>query len=144
MIKTFRGLIEDGGQDTLSLHTNKGLVGYRILKFEVFPNLPGTQTCEATLKIYKVLQTNITNIVDFSNSVLLAASYYMDNLQSYYTGFTTTIFDGEIFNQDIYITSVDTDSTAAMNYYIELEQFVLNPDEATVATLKDIRNAATV
>jgi len=68
----------------------------------------------------------------------------MDNLQSYYTGFTTTIFDGEIFNQDIYITSVDTDSTAAMNYYIELEQFVLNPDEATVATLKDIRNAATV
>jgi len=144
LIKTFRGLIEDGGQDTLSLHTNKGLVGYRILKFEVFPNLPGTQTCEATLKIYKVLQTNITNIVDFSNSVLLAASYYMDNLQSYYTGFTTTIFDGEIFNQDIYITSVDTDSTAAMNYYIELEQFVLNPDEATVATLKDIRNAATV
>jgi len=58
MIKTFRGLIADGGQDTLSLHTNKGLVGYRILKFEVFPNLPGTQTCEATLKIYKVLQTN--------------------------------------------------------------------------------------
>jgi len=139
MIKTYRGLLPDVTQERIQLHTPNGMTGYKILKFEVFPNLPGTQSVEATLKIYTVEQTSIDNIVDFSNNVLLAASYYMDNLQSYYTGFTTTIFDREIFNQDIYITAVDTDGSAAMNYYIELEQFKLTENEALIAIIKDLR-----
>ena len=41
------------------------------------------------------------------------------------------------FNQDIYITCYSTDNK--INYYIELEQVPLSKDEATVATLKDMR-----
>ena len=48
----------------------------------------------------------------------------------------------EIFNQDIYITHVDSDASAPINYYIELEQIKLDLNENTVATLKDIRNIA--
>jgi hypothetical protein len=46
----------------------------------------------------------------------------------------------ELFNQDIYISNVDSIGSNAMNYYIELEQSTLSLDENTVATLKDIRN----
>ena len=35
MIKSFRGKLADGGQDTIRLGTNKGLTGYRIIKFQV-------------------------------------------------------------------------------------------------------------
>jgi len=49
------------------------------------------------------------------------------------------IFDQEIFNQDIYIGTKDTQGNA-MNYYIELEQVKLDLSQSTVATLKDIRN----
>ena len=49
-------------------------------------------------------------------------------------------FDGEIFNQDIFVTHVDTEGALECNYYIELEQMALDLNEQTVATLKDIRN----
>ena len=41
-IKTFRGLLADGGQDTIVLHTNDGSTGYRIVKFQLMPDAPGT------------------------------------------------------------------------------------------------------
>ena len=50
------------------------------------------------------------------------------------------IFDKEIFNQDIYITSKTITGSDEANYYIELEQVKLDLNENTVATLKDIRN----
>jgi len=43
MIKTFRGLIADGETDTIVLHTNDGSIGYRIVKFQVIQEQPGTQ-----------------------------------------------------------------------------------------------------
>jgi len=56
------------------------------------------------------------------------------------------IFDNEVFNQDIYITYTDNGggSNEDINYYIELEQIKLDLSENTVATLKDIRNAARI
>ena len=36
-IKTFRGKLADDTQDTINLHTNNGLVGYRIKKFQLVP-----------------------------------------------------------------------------------------------------------
>ena len=44
------------------------------------------------------------------------------------------------YNQDIYVTAVDTESSSATNYYIELETVKLDLSESTVASLKDIRN----
>jgi len=129
----------DGTQDKINLHTGDGSTGYRIVKFEVFPQTPGTTTVEATLKIYKVAQTTVTNNVDFSDTTLLAAAYYMDQDNPQYTSSKVSVFDTEVFNQDIYITAIDTDSSTGMNYYLELEQFILSDNENTVATLKDIR-----
>tara|TARA_R100000808_G_scaffold12105_1_gene30493 strand:+ start:58 stop:498 length:441 start_codon:yes stop_codon:yes gene_type:complete len=140
-------MLADGTQDTISLHTNNGATGYKIKKFQVIQNTPGTgQSVEACMKIYKVPQPEISsgvfadNVVDFSDQTLLAVAYYQDNNGTAETSTLDVVFDNEIFNQDIYITHVDSDGSVPMNYYIELEQIKLNLDQNTVATLKDIRN----
>ena len=142
-IKTFRGLIADEAQDIISLHTNDGSTGYRIVKLQLFPNDPGIQHQEHTVKIYKVSQPvgTIDNVVDFSDNRLLAAAYYQDNA-TYPPAALDVIFDRELFNQDIYVTAADTAGANPINYYIELEQVKLDLNENTVATLKDIRNNA--
>tara|TARA_Y100000593_G_C4067022_1_gene217238 strand:+ start:19 stop:465 length:447 start_codon:yes stop_codon:yes gene_type:complete len=140
-IKSFRGLMQDGAIDTVSLRTNNGSTGYRIKKLSVIQNTPGTgQSVEAVIKIYKIPQTTATNTVDFSDNTLLAVAYYQDNNGTAETSSVDIIFDNEVFNQDIYITHVDSDGSVPMNYYIELEQIKLSLDENTVATLKDIKN----
>ena len=141
-IKTFRGLIAAGGQDTIVLHTNDGSMGYRIKNFQVIGQNVGSNNYEAVVKIWKVPQTTVTGTIDFSEQTLLGVIFYTahSSAQSYPTT-TTVIFDKEIFNQDIYITNYDGQNYAS-NYYIELEQVKLNLNENTVATLKDIRNLA--
>jgi len=140
MIKTFRGLMADGAQDTIVLHTNDGAIGYRITKFQALSNYPRGAGPECVLKIYKVSQTTpgATDTIDFNDQTLLAALFYEGDPNNYYTNQTDVIFDREIFNQDIYVTCKVSDGT--MNYYIELEQVKLDLNENTVATLKDIRN----
>jgi len=141
-IKTFRGLIADGAQDTVVLHTNDGSVGYRIVKFKLMGNSPGAPSTdmESVTKIYKTPQSTVTADIDFSNQILLAAGIYTQNSSAFnYPSSLFTIFDGEVFNQDIYITHQDLQNHP-INYYIELEQIKLDLNENTVATLKDIRN----
>ena len=139
-IKTFRGKIADGGQDTVSLHTSNGSIGYRIIKFQGIGAEPGTTSMDSTMKIYKIKQTTIDNAVDFSDQTLLGVCFINDNAQRQLDVNSAVIFDGEIFNQDIYITHEDTGASEPCNYYIELEQVKLDLNENTVATLKDIRN----
>jgi len=141
MIKTFRGLIVDGGQDTVVLHSNDGSAGYRIVKFQIFPNQPGLTDYESLVQIFKVPQTTVPTgsaTTDFSNQTLLGANYVVGNNDTYAA--LHTIFDQEIFNQDIYVTHTANTGSASINYYIELEQVKLDLNESTVATLKDIRN----
>jgi len=150
MIKTFRGLIADEGQDTIVLHTNDGSAGYRIVKFEIMTNVPhvsGTDT-EHIVMIWKTkrdptqLTDTTTTTPDFSDNQLLAVGLSLNDVTgSGHVYWDTTTFDQEIFNQDIYVTHRDEGgSTIACNYYIELEQMKLNLDENTVATLKNLRN----
>jgi len=54
MIKTFRGMMVDGAQDTIVLHTNDGSTGYRIVKFQIMMEQPGNTAQESVVKIYKV------------------------------------------------------------------------------------------
>jgi hypothetical protein len=140
-IKTFRGLIADGGSDTISLHTNNGSMGYRIVKFQVIPNNAAGQDPEASVQIWKV-PTTPTALIDFSDPTLLASIYYSGGATVSSPQSQIIIFDQEIFNQDIYVTLVDDTDNESMNYYIELEQIKLDLNENTVATLKDIRNLA--
>jgi len=143
-IKTFRGLIASGAQDTIVLHTNDGSTGYRIVKFIIMPNAPMNADSEHVVKIYKVSQTSISATVDFSDNTLLGAGQMANAGSGYYnTGYDQVFFDNEIFNQDIYITHIENAGVGAsesVNYYIELEQVKLDLNENTVATLKDIRN----
>ena len=141
-IVSFRGLIESGGQDIVPLQTNDGLTGYRIVKFEMMTPNSGTTDYEHTIQIWKTDQSGaVTANVDFSDNRLLAAGYIEGGAATNFIGNPLlTIFDNEIFNQDIYITHVDNKSTLPCNYYIELEQMKLDLSEQTVATLKDIRN----
>jgi len=141
MIKTFRGLLADGGQDRIRLQTIKGKVGYRIVKLELFPNLPGTQASESTVQIWKTQQTTIsatTATVDFTDSDLLAASFVGAGDPLIRSTFTTS-FDAEVFNQDIYVTHTNTDGAGTCNYYLELEVIPLDDAGAEYTTLKDMR-----
>ena len=139
MIKTFRGMIADGGQDKITLHTNDGATGYRVVKFQVLTNTPGVNSSEVIAKIYKVEQSTVTTTFDFSDQTLLGGVFFGIGSSGWYNA-STIIFDREIFNQDIYVTIKAVAGTDACNYYIELEQMKLDLNENTVATLKDIRN----
>ena len=140
-IKSFRGLIADGAIDIVSLHTNTGSAGYRIVKFEIMANQPGAQTYENIVKIYKTPQTTADGVIDFSDQTMIAAAYFESNSGAGSLPFYQfAVFDSEIFNQDIYITASDVNGTQPINYYIELETMKLDLSENTVATLKDIRN----
>tara|TARA_R110002051_G_C8531937_1_gene469745 strand:- start:33 stop:494 length:462 start_codon:yes stop_codon:yes gene_type:complete len=145
-IRTFRGLIQDGGQDTIVLHTNNGSTGYQIKKFDVFPKNPGhTADKELLVTIWSVKQPTHAagpgTIIDFSNQELLAVGYCTENTAgSVVYNPAAIIFDNMTFNQDIYVINQDQSTGEAANYYIELEQMSLDLNENTVATLKDIRN----
>jgi hypothetical protein len=140
-IKTFRGLMADLTTDTIVLHTNDGSTGYKIKKFQIISKTPGADTVEAVVKIYKTPQTGTPDgEVDFSDQTLLAVADYHKDANPSYPVSSSIIFDGEIFNQDIYVTCFDNLVGVSMNYYIELEQVKLDLNENTVATLKDIRN----
>jgi len=139
-IKSFRGLIADGGIDIIPLSTNNGSTGYKIVKFQVLANDPAGTSSESTVKIYSIPQTSVTGTIDFSDNTMLAAAYYDNSNNPAYNEPGVVIFENMIFNQDIYVTHLEQTGSQSVNYYIELEQVKLSLDENTVATLKDIRN----
>jgi len=138
-IKSFRGKLTDGAIETISLHTNNGSVGYRITKFQLIPADPASVSHESIVQIFTTPQTTASAAIDFSNQSLLAVGFYESS-----SGGTLSqvdiIFDNMTFNQDIFITHNEKAGSGKINYYIELEQFRLDLNENTVATLKDIRN----
>jgi len=142
MIKTFRGMIANAGIDTIVLHTNNGSTGYRIVKFEVINQNPTTENVEHVLQILKIQPTAASLTIDLSDQSIIAVAHYASDEDSNANPVTQSIiFDKDIFNQDIYVTSIGQGAnTDFMNYYIELEQIKLDLSESTVATLKDIRN----
>mgnify|MGYP003139149251 CR=1 FL=1 len=142
-IKSFRGLLSDGGKQTIHLSTNTGSTGYKIKKIAGVPNNPGVATAEHVFKFYKIPQDTVTASVDFSDQTLLAVMYFTNRDDTLLSAINTVVFDNEVFNQDIYVTHSEISAVGAgtaANYYIELEQIKLDINENTVATLRDIRN----
>jgi len=145
MIKTYRGLLADDGEDRIRLSTIKGKVGYRIAKFQIIGRNPGAGSQDSVMKIYKVSQTTIDGLIDFSDNTLLGVAYWTTHeAASAYTGEPPIIiFETETFNQDIYVTHEDIGSNAqSCNYYIELEVIPLDDGGAAYTTLKDMRQSA--
>ena len=142
MKKSFRGLIADGGQEQIRLSTNNGLTGYRINKFEIMPARPGSSGAdfESVVKVFSAEQDSIDGNVNFTDPLLLAAAAMGGSASlTIYNSTLVSIFDNMVFNQDIFLTHTEKNGSEDINYYLELEQVKLSKDEATVATLKDMR-----
>jgi len=143
MIKTYRGLLADGGQDRLRLQTIRGKVGYRVIKFQLMPEAPHDVQQVSVVQVWKSQQDSVPTsgaTINFSDSDILAASVgWFGGLASNISQRTTTIFDQEIVNQDIYLTHTDQASNQACNYYLELEVIPLDDVAAEYTTLKDMR-----
>ena len=141
-MKTFRGQIDSSTQETIPLHTNDGLTGYRISKFKCIPDTPGTNQTEAIVKIYTVEQATVDALVDFDDPTLIGVVFLAvaNGSNEAYASELHTVFDNITFNQDIFVTAVELAGDRPTNYHIELEQVKLDLNAQTVATLKDIRN----
>jgi len=141
VVKTFRGLLADGGQDHIRLQTIKGKVGYKIIKCQLLSEKPGAVSQQSVVKIYKEEQSTIDGIVDFTDTTLLGSGIYIlsDNSTAIWNTSETIIFDSEIFNQDIYITHSDISTGQKCNYYLELEVIPLDDKSAEYTTIKELR-----
>ena len=143
MIKTYRALLAHATQDRIRLQTIKGKVGYRIIKLELFPFHAGTSDYEALVKVFKTEQSSVptsAGTANFSDSDILAASLYTATSTTAASSITS-IFDNEIFNQDIFITHTGNTGSSDINYYIELEVIPLDDAGAEYTTLKDFRQS---
>jgi len=139
MIKTFRGLLNNGAQERIRLQHIDGKTGYRIKKFEVMTKNPMSGTTEAVMKAYSISQSSIDAVVDFSEQTLLAVGIMLTTEAQ-----DMKIFDNGIVNQDIFITYATQAGSDACNYYLELETISLDDVEATAVILKNFRNTNTV
>ena len=143
MIKTFKGILNDGAQEQIRLSTKHGKIGYKIHKFNIIPNKPVTAANECVIQIWKVTQSTTSAEIDFSDSNLLGVGIYSNQTDTtYYPDDQSIIFDSEIFNQDIYLTLNNATGSEKCNYYLELEVMTLSDNEATVSTLMDIRGSS--
>ena len=93
-------------------------------------------------KAEDALKKRIKPAMESANPQLLASLWMRDNVDANYVGaIESIIVDNKVINQDIYVTHVETVSTEQCNFYLELEEMKLSIDEATVATLKDMRGS---
>ena len=106
-ILSYKGLLTDGGQDTILLSTKKGEVGYRIKKFNIISTTPGASADESVIQIWKESQAAASSTIDFSDNRLLGVGYWSAATSSGSPASMNIIFDQEIFNQDIYITHLN-------------------------------------
>jgi hypothetical protein len=100
---------------------------------------PGTQSTESVVSVFTVPQTAAAGTVNFDNPTLVATAFLSGSTSATYPEDITVVIDHVTLNQDIYITHVDNAGGESVNYYLELEQVKLDLNEATVATLKDMR-----
>ena len=144
---SFRGLLADGSTDKIQLQTIDGMKGYKITKFQLMPGNPTDDNIEVVVQIFKTATAAAAATVkpNFSDNTLLAAAYIEDNAGDDNTFHTDqVIFDNEVVNQNIFIvSSAATATNDGVNYYFELEQIMLDLNEATVATLKNLRSNST-
>jgi len=143
MIKTFRGQLADQEVLTIRLSTNNGMIGYKIRKFQLFPaGATSNFDYESFVSIFKTPPGDAPADATptFDNGSLVACAYYSQNANATtYPEDLNVVFDNMVFNQDIYASHSNSGGGEAINYYLELEQIALDLNEATVATLKDMR-----
>ena len=140
MNKSFRQLLSMSTTNTIRLSTNDGLTGYQVHKLQLIPELPGGIAGEFVCTVHSVKPANQPTTVNFDDPTLLAVAFHRSTTATNSDDTTIIIFDNKIINQDIYVCMRDAaGGINKCNYYLELEQIKLDINEATVATLKDMR-----
>ena len=141
MNKTFRGQLKALGQETIRLTTNNGLQGYKIAKLQIIPIQPGAVDGEHIVQVYTKEHddTSLYDNIDFRDPTLLGVAFYKTDSSEVNADTNTVIFDNMVFNQDIFISGAELKGNLPVNYMIELTPVSLSKDEATMATLKDMR-----
>ena len=138
-------MIADNAINTIRLGTNKGLTGYKISKLELMPNNPGNANVENVVQVFTNPKSGDTSAtINFNDPQLIAAGYFQDNASSAVPSSKIIVLDDKVFNQDIFVTQRDIANPTpgngtSVNYVLHLEQVKLDVNEATVATLKDMR-----
>jgi len=127
-IKSFRALLTDGDQIRIPLHhAGKGM-GFKIKTLQVMPNdIDGSSNHECSVQIWKQKQLSLATDIDFNNSALIGAAYYVRSLNpsAPYVALMseqTVVFDNEVFNQDIFVVYKTGQGGQLINYYLELEE----------------------
>ena len=144
MIKTFKGVISSytttgTGKKQIRLSTSDGKTGYKIKKFQAMGTDLTGRDQESVLQVFSVDPGTPTGTVNFDNPTLLAALFYESVASTSYFGDQLIIVDNKTINQDIFVTHDEAKSDHNVNFYLELEQVKLSVDEATVATVRDMR-----
>ncbi len=120
-IQSFRGRLEDGGQDKISIQGSVGAVAWRISKFECMQD--GFGNSEMVVKIYRENQTGISSSIDFREDELLAACMISASSSSESNpDDIIVIFDNALFVRNIWISAASSSNADPTNYYIELEE----------------------
>ena len=136
--KTFKGLMASGTELRIRLGTNDGLTGYKIIKFQLFPNNYNV-TDEYNFRVYSVANKTNNTTFNFDDPQLLVAAYLENsNGVDPVSKEGVVVIDNKKINQDIY-NQHTSQSANSCNFYMELEQVKLDINEATVATLKNMR-----
>jgi len=147
-IKSFRALMSHNSIDKVYLETIDGTTGYRIKKFELFPEKPGVNNSESLFQIFSIEASANAQVgavkVNFSDNTLLGVGYVGSSTDQRLETAHHIVFDNIIFNQDIFIVYTDeSTNNRPANYHLELEQVKLDTNETVMATLKDMRNTST-
>ena len=136
-IKTFRGLLEDGGQDTIYLAGDLPADGYRIKNLTIMGERPGAETYESIVQVFSVKQSVVGGVINFDDDSLLASAYYESNSGAGSLPFyTMSIVDHVVVNQNIYVTHSEVNGSNPINYQLELEQIKMSKGEQAVANFK--------
>jgi len=136
-IKTFKGKLADSAQDKIHLSGGESDHGYRISKLAIIPARPGAVRQESVVKVYKLKQSAVDAVIDFTDDALLASGITTNQTDANDTYSQIIVFDREVVNQDIYITHEDQGtSSAACNYYLELEEIKMSGSEQAVVNFK--------
>lgn len=138
-VHSFRGLIGDGGQDEINLERSNVNLAYRVIKFKLMAENPGTTAYEHVVKIYRESQSTagIDGTIDFTNTDLLVSAYLEGQAETPYPDQQSVLFDNVLFSRNIFVTHDDVNSVGSglnCNYYIELEEVPVG--SATLMQLK--------
>jgi len=133
-VHSFRGLLPDEGQYEINLERQNMNVAYRIVKFDLISNEPGGDETESVVQIWRERDPADTSRIDFSLPDLLAAGIFISQLSVNYTYSKHIIFDNILFSKNIFVTHADNNGSAAINYYLEIEEVPVGA--ATLMQLK--------